>query len=118
MDCDCIYMILYVVINLLGPDGCHSAVYRIAFLPSDSDHTPRLVTGGVIIAGPPCSLHVAASQSVHQRSWKNLYGNTENMRVRLSNLLWVNFVNRLHKTLVSDVEVWSVEDFDGFCMFL
>ena len=65
-------------------------------ISSDGDDVLRLVTGGVIIAGPPCSLHVAASQSVHRRSWKNLFGDTNNMRVRLSNLLWVNFVNQLH----------------------
>ena len=56
----------------------------------------RLLIGGIVVAGPPCSLHIAASQSVHQRSLDNLMGNTRNMRVRLSNLIWINFVRWLH----------------------
>ena len=56
----------------------------------------RLLIGGIVVAGPPCSLHIAASQSVHQRSLDNLMGNTRNMRVRLSKLIWINFVRWLH----------------------
>ncbi|CAK9026387.1 unnamed protein product, partial [Durusdinium trenchii] len=50
-----------------------------------------LVEGGIRIAGPPCSLFVAASQSVHRRSVSNLNGNLQNAKVRCSNRIWTNF---------------------------
>ena len=55
----------------------------------------RLAPQGICMAGPPCSLHVSASQSVHCRSEGRLLGNTRNYKVRLSNRIWTNFVPRL-----------------------
>lgn len=56
---------------------------------------PRLYSAGMAVCGPPCSLHVSASQSVHMRSWSKLWGNIENMRVRCSNRIWLNFATRI-----------------------
>ena len=47
------------------------------------------------MAGPPCSMMVPASQSVHlRRSWR-LEGTTSNYKTRLSNRIWKNFVSPL-----------------------
>lgn len=51
----------------------------------------KLTVGGMVVCGPPCSLMVGASQSVHQRSFLNLLGNTANLRVRCANRIWLNF---------------------------
>ena len=51
----------------------------------------RLVHGGILICGPPCSVFVAASQSVHRRSMSKPQGDTRLACVRLSNIIWSNF---------------------------
>lgn len=85
-------------LSLFG--GCVELI-RLLFL---------LLAGGIIISGPPCSLMVAASQSVHRRTWTNLMGNIQNKRVRLSNILWSNYVvclqvvQRIRKDLILVVE--------------
>lgn len=50
-----------------------------------------LLPKAIVLAGPPCSLFVGASCSVHRRTIDNVWGNTRNKKVRLSNLLWTNF---------------------------
>lgn len=55
----------------------------------------RLLPSAIVIAGPPCSLFVAACQSVHARSLSNLAGNVANAKVRLANRIWANFVTCL-----------------------
>ena len=59
----------------------------------------RLLPHALCMAGPPCSLHVSASQSVHCRAEGQLLGNVNNFKVRLSNRIWSNFVPGL----------WSLE---------
>ena len=56
----------------------------------------RLLPGALIVAGPPCSLHVAASQSVHKRSESRPMGDESFLSVRCSNRIWLNFVARLN----------------------
>ena len=51
----------------------------------------RLVPGGAVVAGPPCSLFVGACQSIHRRTRSCPLGDTRNLKVRLSNLIWDNF---------------------------
>lgn len=52
---------------------------------------PRLVSGGIAVCGPPCSMFVSASQSVHQRRLGNIWGDEGNLRVRCANRIWLNF---------------------------
>eukprot|EP00435_Cladocopium_sp_Y103_P072988 s131_g42.t1 len=59
----------------------------------------RLAPNGLCMAGPPCSLHVSASQSVHERSEICLQGNCKNFKVRLSNRIWRNFAEFLRAIL-------------------
>ena len=53
---------------------------------------PRLRTNGILVCAPPCSLMVAACQSVHQRTLANPEGNQKNFKVRLSRRIWLNMV--------------------------
>ena len=64
----------------------------------------RLAEHALCFAGPPCSLHVSASQSVHCRCETRLLGNQCNFKVRLSNRIWRNFASRLYK-------IWVPENF-------
>lgn len=59
----------------------------------------RLITGALILGGPPCSMFVGASASVHMRYDFDVLGNTYNQKVRLSNLIWANCVLSLHLCL-------------------
>ena len=82
----------------------HSFVWSLDSKFAELDilwHSLRLLAGGIIISGPPCSLMVAASQSVHRRTWTNLMGNIQNKRVRLSNILWSNYAIWLRKASVT-----------------
>ena len=47
----------------------------------------RLESGGLIMAGPPCSLWIFLSSSVHRRSDDCPEGDTSNRKVRMSNLI-------------------------------
>ena len=52
----------------------------------------RIVPGGALIAGPPCSIFVNACVSLHKRSRGRPEGDQRVYLVRLSNLIWRNFV--------------------------
>lgn len=52
----------------------------------------RVVPFGLIFLGPPCSLFVAASSSVHRRQPWRLEGDTSRFCVRLANQVWRNMV--------------------------
>jgi len=54
-----------------------------------------LVVGAVVLGGPPCSLMVGASASVHMRRTWRLLGNQANAKVRLSNAIWMNMAPML-----------------------
>ncbi|CAK9055567.1 WD_REPEATS_REGION domain-containing protein [Durusdinium trenchii] len=51
-----------------------------------------LVQFGIIVAGPPCSLFVAACASVHRRRADQVLGDQSRMSVRLGNQIWINVV--------------------------
>ena len=78
-------------------------VVQVFFNGWDSMHS-RLLPGGTVVAGPPCSLHIGASSSVHQRSMFRPRGNSLNFKVRLSNRIWDNFAPWLHR---KRLRVWS-----------
>ena len=50
----------------------------------------RLKQHGLLFAGPPCSLFVFMSSSVHRRSARHPRGDERNFKVRLSNLIASN----------------------------
>ena len=51
----------------------------------------KLMTKGLIFGGPPCSLYVWISKSVHNRREDNKYiGETRNLKVRMSNRIVAN----------------------------
>ena len=56
---------------------------------------PRLVPRALLVGGPPCSLFIGASSSVHLRHIWTPWGDRTNKKVRLSNLIWANFVPSL-----------------------
>lgn len=66
----------------------------------------RLREHGLIFAGPPCSLFVYMSSSVHCRTSRCLLGDTRNFRVRLSNLLVENLAVLLD--IASSRSAWWV----------
>ncbi len=66
----------------------------------------RLQCFALLFAGPPCSLFVWLSSSVHRRCAKNLLGNTANYKVRLSNLIVANLAPLLR--LASERSVWWI----------
>ena len=66
----------------------------------------RIVEYGVVVGGPPCSLLVAASSSVHRRRPWRLLGDTSNSKVRLSNRIWENCVPTL--LMMGRVSAWEV----------
>ena len=53
-----------IFLGFLGLYSVHN-LFK-SFQPAED--SPRLVVGGLLPAGPPCSLYVGMSQSVHQRS--------------------------------------------------
>ena len=55
----------------------------------------RLQEHGLILAGPPCSLFIFLSSSVHKRSVSNPHGDCTRADVRLSNLVVTNFIHIL-----------------------
>ena len=65
---------------------------RVSMMSLPPFSRPRIVERGFLMAGPPCSLMVSACASVHQRSFARPDGNLANRKVRLSNLIWDNFV--------------------------
>ncbi|CAE7351620.1 RHM1 [Symbiodinium natans] len=70
----------------------------------------RLRNHGVVIGGPPCSLNIWLSSSVHRRSLSHPEGDTRNYKVRLSNLIAANTACWL--TLLRDmgkVFYWALE---------
>ena len=52
-------------------------------------HVLRVRSGGLIVAGPPCSMFVFISQSVHKRS-QNPAGDTSNWKTTMANRLVIN----------------------------
>lgn len=77
--------------------------FRIAM-----DMTTRLRPGGLILAGPPCSLWTFMSSSVHKRNDACPEGDTGNRKVRMSNLLVSNLVTVLQHATARGV-YWIVE---------
>ena len=55
----------------------------------------RIKPGGVIVAGPPCSLFIFLSSSIHRRSRRRPWGNQEYRSVRLSNCIVKNMTTFL-----------------------
>lgn len=55
----------------------------------------RLVPGGVIVGGPPCSLFVWISSSVHKRTRQLPLGDETNFKVRMANRLTRNMATCL-----------------------
>ena len=70
---------------------------------------PRLKPRALLMAGPPCSLFVGASSSVHMRRQWRLLGNVWNRKVRLANLIWANFVPRIDLLDVEWISMMSRE---------
>ena len=50
------------------------------------------VVGGCILAGPPCSLFIFVSQSLHCRSAMNPFGDQQQSLVREANQIAINLV--------------------------
>lgn len=70
------------------------------------DMALRLLPFGLIMAGPPCSLFVFLSSSVHKRKVSQPMGDTSNPKVRLSNRILINTMEVLH--IMSKRQVWNV----------
>lgn len=51
----------------------------------------ELVPFGIAFCGPPCSLFIGASSSVHRRRTWRLYGDCSRFCVRLANAIWSNW---------------------------
>ncbi|CAE7740361.1 RHM1 [Symbiodinium sp. CCMP2456] len=76
----------------------------------------RIKPGGVIVAGPPCSLFIFLSSSIHRRSPHRPWGNQEYRSVRLSNCIVRNMTTFLQ--LMSERHVrWVIEQPSGSQMF-
>ncbi|CAE7530858.1 unnamed protein product, partial [Symbiodinium pilosum] len=79
----------------------------------------KLMTKGLIFGGPPCSLYVWISKSVHNRREDNKYiGETGNFKVRVSNRIVANmcvFLEELSK--VKDCVYTVTEQPGSSCMF-
>jgi len=86
------------------------------FKSAQNQIQPRIAEGGVLVAGPPCSLMVSACQSVHRRRPWRLEGDTGNWKIRLSNLIWDNFVPLTDDTGVVVRVVW-LRDVQGLIFF-
>ena len=76
-----------------------------------------LVPGGLILAGPPCSLYIFLSSSMHQRSKARPLGDTCNAKVRLSNLIVSNMCQLMMQMLARSVKI-VVEQPSNSVMFL
>lgn len=66
----------------------------------------RLMPQGIVVAGPPCSLFVFLSKSVHQRTEARPWGQIKNSKVRLANQIIKNTVVFLR--LMLERNVWCV----------
>ena len=62
-----------------------------------------------MVCGPPCSLFVAACQSVHCRSKLDPKGDQRRWSVRCANRIWENFVSGT---------IWDLLDSFGVCQVL
>ena len=69
-----------------------SMIILLSFIISDF-LSVRLRDGALVCAGPPCSLFIGASSSVHMRRDWRLEGNTGVFKVRLANRIWQKFVS-------------------------
>ncbi len=89
------------VCRVFGDHGHCSASFDVAVDPRCDilaeagfflamEKASRVRAGGLIVAGPPCSMWTFLSSSVHQRSRADPGGNTANQKVRMSNLLVSN----------------------------
>ena len=65
----------------------------------------ELVPGGVVLAGPPCSLYVFLSSSVHRRTIARPLGNTDHTKVRLSNLIVSNMCVAMKNVLQRGIKI-------------
>ncbi len=77
--------------------------FRIAM-----ERASRVRRGGLIVAGPPCSLWTFMSSSVHKRTAENPGGDSTHRGVRMSNLLVSNLVVLLRHAHARGVH-WVVE---------
>jgi len=66
--------------NIISRDGFFRAL----------GYTLRLVKGGLLAGGPPCSLFVWISSSIHKRTKENCEGDETNPKVRQANLIVYN----------------------------
>jgi len=76
----------------------------------------RIKPGGVIVAGPPCSLFIFLSSSIHRRSPHRPWGNQEYRSVRLSNCIVRNMTTFLQLMSARHVH-WVIEQPFGSQMF-
>ena len=71
----------------------------------------RLMTNGLIFGGPPCSLYVWISKSVHKRSEDNAFvGDTGLYKVRMSNRIVANmcvFLQELSECKAARLNNWT-----------
>lgn len=98
--------------------GCTAASYDIKTGGQSHDVTRRegfmvlmdmglrLMPRGVVVAGPPCSLFVFLSKSVHQRTEARPWGQLTNSKVRLANQIVKNTVVFIR--LMLERGVWCV----------
>jgi len=76
----------------------------------------RIKDGGIIVAGPPCSLFIFLSSPIHRRSPERPWGNTNYRSVRLANFIVHNMTTFLQLMSERGVE-WVIEQPSGSGMF-
>ncbi|CAE7458512.1 RHM1 [Symbiodinium natans] len=76
----------------------------------------RMKSGGLVMGGPPCSLFVFMSSSIHRRSLDNPWGNTKYASVRLANRIVSNMAVVLDVLMQRDVHI-VIEQPSGSAMF-
>ncbi|CAE7333576.1 unnamed protein product [Symbiodinium sp. CCMP2456] len=121
----------YGIIDLFGASAQMSKIWRkagweaFAFdIKSNPDHdmtsakgfwtlcaaAKKLKKKGLIFGGPPCSLYVWISKSIHKRSQENKFvGDTSRLKVRMSNRIVANMVVFLEE-LAAVKEFFSITE--------
>ena len=67
------------------------------------DLVMAVVVGGLLMWGPPCSMFIFLSSSVHQRSSRRPQGNEKNMLVRFANIIVRNMCFCIRLAMRRDV---------------
>ena len=80
-----------IVFDMASGGEAHNIITKDGFFTA-LRYVLRLKVGGLMPSGPPCSMFVFMSSSLHRRSLRNPEGDTRTNRVKTANIIVYNFL--------------------------